>query len=127
MGDYNRYQVDGVANVPLAENLFPADRRAVEPARRLGDNVYNGEDLAREGNRSIVTQLRWLPTDRLDTNLRLEYDQTDQDSRVRSSAVWGPRDNGGGFNKVGQRFRPAREAQPTPPPITSPTTWIGPP
>jgi len=25
---------------------------------------------------------------------------TDQDSRVRSSAVWGPRDNGAGFNKV---------------------------
>ena len=100
VGDYNRYQVDGVANVPLAENLY--FRTGVLWNQRDGwvDNVYNGEDLAREGNRSIVTQLRWLPTDRLDTNLRLEYDQTDQDSRVRSSAVWGPRDNGGGFNKV---------------------------
>lgn len=100
VGNYDRYQVDGVANVPLADNLF--FRTGVLWNQRGGwvDNVYNGDDLAREGNRSIVTQLRWLPTDRLDTNLRLEYDQTDQDSRVRSSAVWGPRDNGGGFNKV---------------------------
>lgn len=100
VGDYNRYQLDGVANVPLAENLY--FRTGVLWNERDGwiDNVTNGDDLAREGNRSINTQLRWLPTDKLDTNLRLEFDQTDQDSRVRSSAVWGPRDNGGGFNKV---------------------------
>ena len=100
VGDYNRYQVDGVANVPLADNLY--FRTGVLWNERDGwvDNVTNGDDLAREGNQSIITQLRWLPTDKLDTNLRLEYDRTDQDSRVRSSAVWGPRDNGGGFNKV---------------------------
>ena len=100
VGDYNRYQLDGVANIPLAENLYW--RTGLLWNKRDGwvDNVYNGEDLAREGNASVVTQLRWLPSDRLDTNLRLEFDQTDQDSRVRSSAVWGPRDNGAGFNKV---------------------------
>ncbi|MCB1699881.1 MAG: TonB-dependent receptor [Pseudomonadales bacterium] len=100
VGNYNRYQVDGVANVPLADNLFL--RTGVLWNRRDGwvDNYYNGKDLMREGDSSIVTQLRWLPTDRLDTNLRLEFDNTDQDSRARSSAVWGPRDNGAGFNKV---------------------------
>ncbi len=100
VGNYDRYQVDGVANIPMADNLF--FRAGLLWNQRDGwiDNVYNGNDLARQGNRSIVTQLRWLPTDRLDTILRLEFDQTDEDSRVRSSAVWGPRDNGAGFNKV---------------------------
>ena len=100
VGNYDRYQVDGVANVPLADNLF--FRVGLLWNQRDGwiDNVYNGNDLARQGNRSVVTQLRWLPTDRLDTILRLEFDQTDEDSRVASSAVWGPRDNGAGFNKV---------------------------
>jgi len=100
VGNYDRYQLDGVANVPLTDNLF--FRAGLLWNQRDGwiDNVYNGNDLARQGNRSIVTQLRWLPTDRLDTILRLEFDQTDEDSRVRSSAVWGPRDNGAGFNKV---------------------------
>ena len=100
VGDYNRYQVDGVANVPLADNLYL--RTGVLWNQRDGwvDNVANGKDLMRKGDRSIVTQLRWLPNDRLDTNLRLEFNQTDQDSRARSSAVLGPRDNGAGFNKV---------------------------
>tara|TARA_R110001599_G_scaffold353463_1_gene593012 strand:+ start:57856 stop:60360 length:2505 start_codon:yes stop_codon:yes gene_type:complete len=100
VGNYDRYQFDGVANVPLMDTLFL--RTGVLWNQRDGwiDNTYNGKDLAREGNRSIVTQLRWVPTDRLDSILRLEFDQTDEDSRVRSSAVWGPRDNGAGFNKV---------------------------
>lgn len=100
VGNYDRYEVKGVANTPLADNLYL--RVAALWNQRDGwiDNVANGKDLARQGDRSLVAQLRWLPTDRLDTNLRLEFDQTDEDSRVRSSAVWGPRDNGAGFNKV---------------------------
>jgi iron complex outermembrane receptor protein len=76
VGNYDRYQLDGVANVPLTDNLF--FRAGLLWNQRDGwiDNVYNGNDLARQGNRSIVTQLRWLPTDRLDTILRLEFDQT---------------------------------------------------
>ena len=78
VGNYDRYQVDGVANVPLADNLY--FRVGMLWNQRDGwiDNVYNANDLARQGNRSIVTQLRWLPTDRLDTILRLEFDQTDE-------------------------------------------------
>lgn len=100
VGNYDRYQLDGVVNVPLTDELYW--RTGILWNQRDGwvDNVYNGKDLMREGDRSIVTQLRWVPNDRLDTNLRLEFDQTDQDSRARSSAVWGPRDNGAGFNKV---------------------------
>jgi len=100
VGDYNRYQLDGVANVPLTDTLYWRTGLLWNERDGWVDNVANGDDLAREGNVSVVTQLRWVPSDRLDTNLRLEFDQTDQDSRVRSSAVWGPRDNGAGFNKV---------------------------
>ncbi len=100
LGNYDRRQVDGVINVPITDELF--FRSGILWNRRDGwvDNLSNGKDLARRGSESINAQLRWVPTDRLDMNLRLEYDETDQDSRARSSAVWGPRDNGAGFTRV---------------------------
>jgi len=100
LGNYDRRQIDGVINVPITNELF--FRSGILWNRRDGwvDNLTNGKDLARRGSESINAQLRWVPTERLDMNLRLEYDETDQDSRVRSSAVWGPRDNGAGFTRV---------------------------
>lgn len=99
-GNYDRYQVDGVANIPLTDNLYFRSGILWNDRDGWVDNNVNGRNLARRRNGSINTQLRWLPTDTLDMNLRLEYDRTDQDSRVRSSAVWGPRDNGAGFDRV---------------------------
>jgi iron complex outermembrane receptor protein len=100
LGNYDRRQVDGVINVPLTDKLY--FRSGILWNRRDGwvDNLYNGDDLARRGSQSINAQLRWLPIDRLDMTLRLEYDETDQDPRVRSSAVWGPRHRGPAFTKV---------------------------
>ncbi len=105
LGNYDRRQIDGVVNVPLTDELY--FRSGILWNRRDGwvDNVYNGDDLARRGSQSVNAQLRWVPTDRLDMNLRLEYDETDQDSRVRSSAVWGPRHNGAGFDKVASEHK----------------------
>jgi len=105
LGNYDRRQVDGVINAPITDELF--FRGGILWNRRDGwvDNVYNGDDLARQGNQSINGQLRWVPTDRLDMTLRLEYDETDQDSRVRSSAVWGPRQGGAGFDKVASEHK----------------------
>tara|TARA_R110002110_G_scaffold415561_2_gene650991 strand:- start:223345 stop:225843 length:2499 start_codon:yes stop_codon:yes gene_type:complete len=102
IGNYDRYQLDGVYNVPLTNKLFFRAGALWNERDGWIDNVTNGKNLATEGNRSINAQLRWLPSDVLDMNLRLEYDQVDQDSRVRSSAVWGPRDgdNGPGFTRV---------------------------
>ena len=100
LGNYDRRKIDGVANLALTDELYL--RTGISWERRDGwiDNLSNGKDLARRGYQSINGQLRWVPTSRLDMNLRLEYDETDQDSRVRSSAVWGPRDNGAAFTKV---------------------------
>ena len=73
-GNYDRRQVDGVINVPLTDELY--FRSGILWNRRDGwvDNLYNGDDLARRGSQSINAQLRWVPTDRLDMTLRLEYD-----------------------------------------------------
>ncbi len=100
LGNYDRRQLEGIVNLPLADDLY--FRAGILWNEREGwvDNLFNGEDLARENNHSINAQLRWLPTDRLDMILRLEYDEVDQDSRPASSAVFGPRDNGPGFDKV---------------------------
>lgn len=100
VGNYDRRQIEGVFNMPLTDTLY--FRTGLLYNKRDGwvDNLYNGDDLAREDNRSITGQLRWQPTGRLDAILRLEYDEVDQDSRPASSAVWGPRDNGSAFTRV---------------------------
>ncbi|MBN7798459.1 TonB-dependent receptor [Parahaliea mediterranea] len=111
LGNYDRRQLEGVFNVPITDTLY--FRTGLLYNKRDGwvDNLANGDDLAREDNRSITAQLRWLPTDNLDIILRAEYDEVDQDSRPASSAVWGPRDNGAGFTEVesDERLQETRE------------------
>ncbi|MEM1110996.1 MAG: TonB-dependent receptor [Pseudomonadota bacterium] len=99
-GNYDRRQVDGVYNTPITDNLFFRGGVLVNKRDGWVDNEFNGRDLARQDNWSVNAQLKWLPTDTLDINFRLEYDEVDQDSAPASSAVWGPRDNGAGFEKV---------------------------
>jgi iron complex outermembrane receptor protein len=95
VGDYDRYQLEGVYNMPLADNLYW--RTSVLWNQRDGfiDNDYNGDELAEEDNWSITSTLLWEPSDRLQVWWRMEYDEVDQDSRPASSAVLGPRDNKG--------------------------------
>ncbi len=99
-GNYDRRQIDGMFNTALTDNLY--FRTGLLFNKRAGwiDNEFNGDDLARQDNWSINAQLKWLPTDNLDINFRVEYDEVDQDARPASSAVWGPRNNGAGFDKV---------------------------
>ena len=109
-GNYDRRQMEGVFNTALTDQLF--FRAGVLYNKRDGwiDNVTNGDDLARQKNESITGQLRWLPSDRLDIILRMEYDEIDQDSRPSSSGVLGLRDNGPAFDKVesDERFDESR-------------------
>lgn len=101
VGDYDRYQVEGVYNMPLTDTI--SWRTGVLWNEREGfvDNKYNGDDLAREDNWSITTTFRWEPTENLDVLWRMEYDEIDQDSRPASSAILGLRDNKGqDFDKV---------------------------
>lgn len=100
LGNYDRRQFEGVFNVPLTDTLYLRTGLLYNKRDGWVDNLFNGDDLAREYNKSINAQLRWLPSDRLDIILRAEYDEVDQDSRPASSAVLGPRDNGAGFTEV---------------------------
>jgi iron complex outermembrane receptor protein len=92
VGDYDRFQVEGVYNMALTDELFW--RTGVLKNKRDGyiDNLNGGSDLNEEDNWSITTALRWVPTDKLDVLFRFEYDNVDQDSRASSSAVFGPRE-----------------------------------
>ena len=95
VGNYDRYQVEGVYNMPLSDTVFW--RTGILWNERDGyvDNKYTGDDLGDEGNWSISSSLRWAPTDNLDLLWRMEYDEVDQYSRPASSAVLGPRDSKG--------------------------------
>jgi iron complex outermembrane recepter protein len=101
VGNYDRQTVEGVVNVPLTDTLSTRTGFLWHERDGWVDNVFNGDNLAQEGNRSINTQLLWTPSETLDVLARLEYDEIDQDSRPASSAVWGPRDGKGpDFEKV---------------------------
>jgi iron complex outermembrane receptor protein len=100
VGNYDRYQVEGVYNMPLADNLFW--RTGVLWNQRDGfvDNHFTGNEVADEDNWSITTTLRWTPTENLDVWWRMEYDEVDQYSRPASSAVYGRRDNEAAFEDI---------------------------
>jgi iron complex outermembrane receptor protein len=100
VGNYDRYQVEGVYNMPLSENVFW--RTGVLWNQRDGfvDNKFTGNELGDEDNWSITTTLRWLPTDNLDIWWRMEYDEVDQYSRPSSSATFGLREGGADFENM---------------------------
>jgi len=91
LGDYDRFQVEGVYNTPLSDNLFWRTSALYNERDGFIDNLATGENLSQQNNWSISTALRWQPDDNLDVIWRLEYDEVDQDSRPASSAVFGPR------------------------------------
>lgn len=100
LGNYDRRQFEGVFNTPISDNLYFRSGMLYNKRDGWVKNVFTGDDLSREYNKSINAQLRWLPSDRLDITLRAEYDEVDQDSRPASSAVIGPRHKKGAFTKV---------------------------
>jgi iron complex outermembrane receptor protein len=100
VGDYDRTQLEGVYNMALTDTLYWRTGALWNQRDGYIDNKTNGKDLNKEDNWSITSSLRWVPTDRLDMVLRMEYDKVDQDPRASSSGVYGPRDNGPAFMKV---------------------------
>ncbi|MEP5764777.1 MAG: TonB-dependent receptor [Halieaceae bacterium] len=100
VGNHQRYQLEGVYNMPLRDDLFWRTSALWNQRDGYIDNKFNGNDLNEQDNWSVRTSLLWQPTDRLETILRLEYDNVRQDSRAASSAVYGPRDNEAAFDKV---------------------------
>ncbi len=101
VGNYERYQFEGVYNMPLTDSLFWRTGALWNTRDGYVENNFTGNDVADEGNWSINTQLLWQPTDRLELRWRAEYDEIDQYSRAASSATLGLRDNAAGFEDIG--------------------------
>lgn len=91
LGDYDRFQIEGVYNTTLADNLFWRTSALYNERDGFIDNLAIGENQSRQENWAISTALRWQPDDNLDVIWRMEYDEVDQDSRPAHSAVFGPR------------------------------------
>nr|MDJ0877328.1 TonB-dependent receptor [Halieaceae bacterium] len=100
VGNYDRYQVEGVYNMPLTDNLFWRTGALWNTRDGYIDNDFTGNEVGDEGNWSINTQLLWQPTDRLEVRWRAEYDDIDQYSRASSSATFGRRQGGAGFDEM---------------------------
>ncbi|WP_101757729.1 TonB-dependent receptor [Oceanicoccus sp. KOV_DT_Chl] len=94
LGNYDKRKLEGVYNIPLADNLYlrtgalwnerDGDVDNVGPA---GPDTFNGED-----NWSITSSLAWYPKDELEIIARFEYDELDTGARAQNSATVGPRD-----------------------------------
>ncbi len=88
-GNYRRIQLEGIYNLPLGERLYWRSGLLSNQREGFVENDHTGADHLRQDNWSIVTALRWLPSDGLDVTLRLEYDEVDQDSKAVASAIYG--------------------------------------
>jgi iron complex outermembrane receptor protein len=102
VGDYERFQVEGVYNLPLTDNLYWRTAALYNERDGFIDNTATGEDLLEQQNWAITSSLRWMPRDDLDVIFRIEYDEVDQDSRPATSAAFGPR-QGQDFDKTHTR------------------------
>jgi iron complex outermembrane receptor protein len=100
IGNYNKLQLEGVYNLPLASNLFL--RMGAVSNERDGwiEDTGTGPDRADEKNWSVNAALRWLPREDLDVIFRVEYDDIDQTSAPDSSASLGPRHKGPNYRKM---------------------------
>jgi iron complex outermembrane receptor protein len=102
LGDYDRFQIEGVYNTALTDQLFWRTTALYNERDGFIDNIVTGEDMAREKNWAFATALRWQPDADLDVIWRFEYDEVDEDSRPAASAVYGPR-QGSDFDKTATR------------------------
>jgi outer membrane receptor protein involved in Fe transport len=87
-GDYNRYRVDGVVNVPLADNF--AVRLAGVWDQRQGyvENTYksgSSDDLVDADQSGFRLSAKWQATENLSAMLKVQYN----DSSSNGSAIWG--------------------------------------
>jgi iron complex outermembrane receptor protein len=103
LGNYDKRKVEGVYNLPLADNLhwrtgmlWNERDGYVDNIGTAGPSRFNGED-----NWSINTALAWYPQDELEVIFRMEYDEVDSGARAQSSATLPPQDGSkSDFDKV---------------------------
>ncbi len=100
-GNYHRYQLEGVYNLPLTDEVFWRFGGLYNERGGYIDNDFTGDDHQYQKNGSLNSSLRWQPGEELDIIWRVEYDEIDQDSKGVTSAVYGPnRFDGGDFENT---------------------------
>ncbi|MGI9225351.1 MAG: TonB-dependent receptor [Woeseiaceae bacterium] len=108
-GDYDRFRLEGVVNVPLSETF--AVRLAVMDEVHDGyiENYYDpgdGDDLSDEDITFVRFSARWAPTDAIDLTFRHTY----SDRQTNGNAIWGYQQIGGwvsGQFQSGHQYAPA--------------------
>lgn len=100
LGNYNKFQAEGVYNLPFSDTLFFRGSALFNQRDGWIDDHGSNDDRGDEYNWSVAGALRWLPREDLDVIFRLEYDKIDQTSQAQSSATVGMRDNGANFRDI---------------------------
>jgi iron complex outermembrane receptor protein len=78
--DLTRRKLTGSFSTPINETLFFGSAVSIHKADGYIDNLYNNEDFGQRDDISARTKLRWLPNDKLDATLTLDYENFSGDS-----------------------------------------------
>ena len=78
--DLTRRKLTGSFSTPINETLFFGSAVSIHKADGYIDNIFNSEDFGQRDDISARTKLRWLPNDKLDATLTLDYENFSGDS-----------------------------------------------
>ncbi|MEM1114540.1 MAG: TonB-dependent receptor [Pseudomonadota bacterium] len=86
-GNYDRLDGDFMLNVPLTDSLWMRFSGVARSRDGYLDNLFDGEDYMDEDRYSLNWQTRWLPTDSMTVDLKLDYAKTEQTMRPNKCVV----------------------------------------
>jgi len=77
-GEYNRWSLKGSVNVPLSDTLYVRGGAFVEQGDGYSDNQFNGKEVNDRDGYGGRVAMRWVPNDRFEGTLSLDYYKSDQ-------------------------------------------------
>ncbi len=77
-GEYNRWSVKGSVNVPLSDTFYVRGGAFVEQGDGYSDNQFNGKEVNDRNGYGGRVAMRWVPNDRFEGILSLDYYKSDQ-------------------------------------------------
>jgi iron complex outermembrane receptor protein len=86
--DLTRRKLAGAFSTPINETLFFNSAVSIHKADGYIKNLYNNKDFGQRDDISARTKLRWVPNEKFDTTLTLDYENFSGDSYAM-----GPYDN----------------------------------